>query len=101
MGLAAWSPVAAGRGPAAPVLASRAAGPANQWSIRAWRRSQTNLRLESSGRRIRAGDDQVIAVDPEGSSQQRNLGIVVMTNSTTSYRFDQLFRHLTGALGRY
>jgi CubicO group peptidase (beta-lactamase class C family) len=30
-----------------------------------------------------------------------NLGIVAMTNSTTSYRFDQLFRHLTGALGRY
>jgi CubicO group peptidase (beta-lactamase class C family) len=29
----------------------------------------------------------------------RNLGIVVMTNSTTSYRFDRLFQLLTGALG--
>jgi hypothetical protein len=84
MGLAAWSPVAAGRGPAAPVLASRAAGPAGQWGIRAWRRSQTNLRLESSGRRIRAGDDQIIAVDPEGSSQQLvavNFGLVAAAES--------------------
>jgi CubicO group peptidase (beta-lactamase class C family) len=28
---------------------------------------------------------------------ERNLGIVVMTNSTTSYRFDPLFRFLIGA----
>jgi hypothetical protein len=26
----------------------------------------------------------------------RNLGIVVMTNSTTTYRFDPLFRQLVG-----